>query len=377
MEKLLNDYKITFTKGDTYALAVKFKNISSDLSSAYFTVKENADDAPLIQKTLGAGVSQIDDRAYKNEKTYKIQLQSEDTANLEPLVQYLYDFRITVGNVVQTVLSGVFVVQHNISNVNTTATETLTVEVADTVESEVSITPATGGIEYEQDPVALAKIGDLSTLTTAKKESVVKAINDVNAPPFSIAENRTNIVNGEKQPTLWGKVQKWFASLKALAFKDKVETEDFATTAKCPLSTNADKVNNLEITRDNNGVLKIGDTIIPQKKLLWNGKLLLVSDEKTINIGSDLRGKILEFLLDTPSGLLKGCGKMNAVGYTNTSTICSFIDVSNNSQSVVGCEVQAKATETSLVLKLRTVDIVGDGSLGGSVSVEKVYEIIE
>lgn len=68
MEKLLNDYKICFTKGDTYALAVKMKNISSDLSTAVFTVKENADDSPLIQKTLGAGVSKIDDRSYKNEK---------------------------------------------------------------------------------------------------------------------------------------------------------------------------------------------------------------------------------------------------------------------------------------------------------------------
>ena len=68
MEKLLNDYKISFTKGDTYALAVKFKNITEDISSAKFTVKENPEDDPLVQKTLGAGVDKIDDRAYKNEK---------------------------------------------------------------------------------------------------------------------------------------------------------------------------------------------------------------------------------------------------------------------------------------------------------------------
>lgn len=34
---------------------------------------------------------------------------------------------------------------------------------------------------------------------------------------------------------------------------------------------NSKKINNLEISRDSNGVLKIGDTIIPQKKLLWSG----------------------------------------------------------------------------------------------------------
>lgn len=199
MEKLLNDFKISFIKGDTYALAVKFKNIKDDLGSAYFTVKENADDAPLVQKTLGAGISKIDDRAYKNEKTYKIQLQSEDTANLEPLVQYLYDFRVTIGNVVQTILSGVFVVQHSISNVSTTSTETLTVEIADTLESEVSTTDATKGIEYEQDPVACGKIGELSALETTNKDNVIKAVNEVNGKLTTEIQTRAREISSESK----------------------------------------------------------------------------------------------------------------------------------------------------------------------------------
>lgn len=36
---------------------------------------------------------------------------------------------------------------------------------------------------------------------------------------------------------------------------------------------NASKVNNLEIKRDENSVLKIGDTIIPQKRLIWSGSV--------------------------------------------------------------------------------------------------------
>lgn len=197
MEKLLNDYKISFTKGDTYALAVKFKNITSDLGSAYFTVKENADDEPLIQKSLGAGVSKIDDRSYKQEKTYKIQLQSEDTANLEPLVQYLYDFRVAFGNVVQTILSGVFVVKHSISDVSTTSTTTLDVTLSDVLESDVSTTPATQGIEYEQDPVACAKIGDLTGLSTTDKETIVKAINEVNTKLANEAQTITTKISEE------------------------------------------------------------------------------------------------------------------------------------------------------------------------------------
>lgn len=196
MEKLLNNFKIAFTKGDTYALAVKLKNITEDLGSAYFTVKENPEDEPLIQKSLNSGISKTDDRAYKKEKTYKIQLQSEDTANLEPLVQYLYDFRVAIGNVVKTVLSGVFVVNHNISEVSTTITSTLEVAVDDTVEGEASTTPATNGIEYEQDPVACAKIGDMAGLNTTAKQTLVQAINEVNTGRTTDRNDLDKILNG-------------------------------------------------------------------------------------------------------------------------------------------------------------------------------------
>ena len=247
MEKLLNNFKIAFTKGDTYALAVKIKNITDDLNSAYFTVKKNPEDEPLIQKTLGAGVDKIDDRAYKNEKTYKIQLQSEDTANLEPLVQYLYDFRVAIGNVVKTLISGVFVLNHSISEVSTTITSTLEVAIEDTVESELSTTSPTSGIEYEQDPVALGKIGDMTTLGTTAKDTIVAAINDINngvnevkTPVFAETEERANINSGENQSTLFGKIKKWFSDLKALAFKDKVGTEDFSEDAICPKAATAE-----------------------------------------------------------------------------------------------------------------------------------------
>ena len=120
MEKLINNYKISFTKGDTFALEIKIKNITEDLRTAYFTVKESPDDAPLVQKTLGQGITKIDERAYKNEKTYKLQLQSFDTINLEANVQYLYDFQATVGNVVKTLFSGVFVVTHSVSGAGST-----------------------------------------------------------------------------------------------------------------------------------------------------------------------------------------------------------------------------------------------------------------
>lgn len=202
MEKLINDFKINFTKGDTYALAVKFKNITEDLRLAYFTVKENAGDEPLIQKSLGAGIDKIDDREYKKEKTYKVQLQSEDTVNLEARVQYLYDLRVTVDNVVKTVLSGVFVVSHSVAGASGTTTQSIEVAVDDEVAVEVETTPATNGIEYEQDPVASGKIGDLNDLATEAKETIVKAINEVKNGVLSVDEAVQAILSGSKSVAL-------------------------------------------------------------------------------------------------------------------------------------------------------------------------------
>lgn len=53
------------------------------------------------------------------------------------------------------------------------------------------------------------------------------------------------------------------------------EKANYATSAGTATSatnaSNATKVNNLEIKKDSNGVLKIGDVIIPQKRLIWSG----------------------------------------------------------------------------------------------------------
>ncbi len=179
MEKLTNEFKIEYVKGDTYAFALKFKNITEDLSKAYLTVKENPDDSPLIQKSLGAGIDKIDDRAYKNEKTYKFQLQPADTVNIEPKVQYLYDIQVTIGTVVKTVLHGIFILNSTITGTSSITTQELEVEVDDELETELATVPATNGVEYEQDPVACNKIGDMATLTTTNKDTLVKAINEV------------------------------------------------------------------------------------------------------------------------------------------------------------------------------------------------------
>ncbi|WP_407440532.1 hypothetical protein [Fibrobacter sp.] len=52
-----------------------------------------------------------------------------------------------------------------------------------------------------------------------------------NTPTFSQASSRANLSgSGETMPTILGKIKKWFADLKALAFKDKVSDSDISGT---------------------------------------------------------------------------------------------------------------------------------------------------
>lgn len=56
-------------------------------------------------------------------------------------------------------------------------------------------------------------------------------------------------------------------------------------------SKNAFTINGIEIKKDNNGVLKIGDIIIPQKKIIWNGKL--TPENNSFNLNFNFNESIL------------------------------------------------------------------------------------
>lgn len=386
---------IKFPKSDSFAFFVTINKIAKALDNAFFTVKENPDEEPVLQKKLGAGISLSDSRLYKNQLSYKVQIDGADTANMEVGVRYFFDVKGTIGNAQKTFLWGELILSETETGYLNPAMQGDTVAVAQVYTATFETGVQSQYVEYEVDPVATAKIGDMTKLNTTAKDTLVKAINEVNAPTFTEAEALVNIVSGEKQSTLWGKIKKWFASLKALAFKDKVGTGDitdgavttakFSSDAKCPNATNADnatnakKVNDLEITRDANGVLKIGDIVIPQKKLIWSGSKVL-DDLKELSIDTyiDLRGKILEFIVDTPNGLLKAYGKMNSVGYENKTMICSFLDGGNISrENVVWCGVFAKSTKNSVIMTCKEISIIGESMFSGTVSVHKIYEIIE
>lgn len=240
------DKTIKFTKGDSYAGYVTIDDINQALDAAFFTIKENSDDKPLIQKKLGAGISLADNRLYKQQLSYKFQLDGFDTVNLEIGTRYLYDFKGLIGNVQKTLLSGELILSATQTGYITPSEVGGDTPVEETFNATLSIGAQSQYIETEVDPVACAKIGDMTKLDTTEKETIVGAINEVKkgvdnvgTPTFTEATAQENIESGETQPTLWGKVKKWFSSLKALAFKDKVGTNDFEADAKCPQAVKA------------------------------------------------------------------------------------------------------------------------------------------
>ncbi len=231
---------IKFPKSDSFAFFVTINKIAKVLDNAFFTVKENPDEEPVLQKKLGAGISLADSRLYKNQLSYKVQIDGADTQLMEVGVRYFFDVKGTIGNAQKTFLWGELILSETETGYLNPAIQGDTVAVAQVYTATFETGAQSEYVETEVDPVAMAKIGDMTKLNTTAKDTIVKAINEVNAPTFTEATTLKNIASGDKQSTLWGKVKKWFSSLKALAFKDKVGTADFATDAKCPSAKRAD-----------------------------------------------------------------------------------------------------------------------------------------
>lgn len=64
----------------------------------------------------------------------------------------------------------------------------------------------------------VGQVGNLSGLQTSAKGDLVDAINEVNSPAFTQASTRENVSTEEALPVLFGKIQKFFADLKTVAF---------------------------------------------------------------------------------------------------------------------------------------------------------------
>lgn len=111
---LNEDEYITMTKGDTLSFGLELYDedgnaLTEDLTSAFFTCKQNyTDSANLFQKSIGDGITKAEDGKYI------VRVAPDDTSGAEA-GKYFYDFQISIGSDVFTVLKGVLEIEQDVT----------------------------------------------------------------------------------------------------------------------------------------------------------------------------------------------------------------------------------------------------------------------
>ena len=375
MEKIerKNNFRIEYTKGDTYALKLVFKNVTSDLTSAVFSVKENADDeTALIEKTIGSGLSKLEENFYKNELVYKLQLQAEDSQNLQADHLYLYDLKIAVGNVIKTVIKGNFVVTYNVTSSERIYTALADIEVDDVIEADIETTPATEGIEYEQDPVAMAKIGDITNLNTTAKNTIVDAVNEVNTKATASAEEITKIENGTV----------------TVPKATNADEADYATNAghstsadSATNSTNTTNVQNVDLSSSSTAVF--GNYTVRKEILRWSGTQTFTVNNNTVElyVGTEnIQGRTFRLCFKLYGGNSSERSIEFTVTKTDTTNRPLFESPRFTPISLIINQLDPYAVNTSLYIHCRSYYRTSfDGNstdMDSDIVITKLYEII-
>lgn len=208
---------IKFPKNDSFAFFVTINKISKILDNAFFTVKENPDEEPVLQKKLGAGISLADSRLYKNQLSYKVQVDGSDTKFMEVGVRYFFDVKGTIGNAQKTFLWGELILSETETGYLNPAIQGDTVAVAQVYTATFETGAQSQYVETEVDPVATAKIGDMTKLNTTAKDTIVKAINEVDGKAGTANSNISQILDGTKEVKKADTVKAKSGSYKELA----------------------------------------------------------------------------------------------------------------------------------------------------------------
>ena len=102
--------------GDTYERNFIVKKYTDDIDSVFFSVKKsNGDKKTVLQKTLGNGITLVDDVVVDNERrrTYQLMINAEDTEDMTPEQEYEFDVEIVTNkddtDLKQTIITGNFI----------------------------------------------------------------------------------------------------------------------------------------------------------------------------------------------------------------------------------------------------------------------------
>lgn len=106
--RIFDDRYVTMTRGDTMSFGIEIEGLNQDLDTAFFTVRKSYSESPVFQKSIGNGISEVDDNQYA------VRVAPEDTADLEP-GKYYYDLQLGVNSDVFTIIKGVLELERDVT----------------------------------------------------------------------------------------------------------------------------------------------------------------------------------------------------------------------------------------------------------------------
>ena len=101
IQNVYKDLNIKMVRGDTLSFYVEFDNLSSALSSAAFTCRDEWDGTILFQATLNNGIT-VDS---SNSNLYRVNIVPNSTASLD-WDTYVYDLQVGIDSDIYTLLRG-------------------------------------------------------------------------------------------------------------------------------------------------------------------------------------------------------------------------------------------------------------------------------
>lgn len=154
---------------------------------------------------------------------------------------------------------------------------------------------------------------------------------------------------------------------------------------------NAVMVNNLQIKRDENGVLKIGDIIIPQKELIWSGSQAFSEDTAaSVTLDSVEEGDTLEIVCEygVAYASLPSAGTVSEVTQkfkvdigASGNTLLGFSSVNAENGSILGKQSLTRVffseTTTSKTFQIFVQEMDSDSWSRISGTLTAIYKIIE
>ena len=100
---------LSMVRGDTLTFDMTLYDVDATVESIYFSCKKCAtDDEYAFQKSLGNGITCVDDAVYR------VRVAPADTANL-PAGEYAYDLQLGLGADIFTILYGRLILKQDVT----------------------------------------------------------------------------------------------------------------------------------------------------------------------------------------------------------------------------------------------------------------------